>query len=268
MKIGLITDIHYGLLRKFMGENRGDGSDALDRLPSLLESMKRQGVETIVNLGDNLSEQGRNSDRKRLGRLYDVFERSGIPTFYVLGNHECTTMHKDDAKLILRMPNYYYSVNFGTEKLVFLDAQDGSCPGEVDVFQMEWLKQELSNCNNAYVFVHQSLAEPDLSNNPWFRSGPSGGKIKNREDVRNILEDSGKVDVVVNGHLHQNRLQIINDISYLTVNSWSEFGILGKRDETYGILETPKNECYIPCFGKNEIHKDKTLIEYLSCLGC
>lgn len=256
MKIGLITDIHYGPVRKFWGELRGDGTDALEKMSLLFKEMKSHGVELLINLGDNLSNESAKNDLIRLCELKNTFDYSGLPTCFVLGNHELTKLSKKDSMAVLGLDKPYYSFDAGLEKLLFLDAQDGSCPGLISARQLQWLEKQLSECESAYVFVHQSLAEPNLDGNKWFENDPAGGLIKNRKEVREILENSGKVILAVNGHLHQNRLQTINNVEYLTLNSWSEFGKDGSRSESAAIIDTAEGFYFLK---EERIFEDETL---------
>lgn len=67
--------------------------------------------------------------------------------------------------------------------------------------QVEWLAADLEAARGkAIVFIHQRL---DVSN--------SYG-VKNAAQVRKVLEDSGKVLAVFQGHSHENNLKDINGI--------------------------------------------------------
>lgn len=233
MKLGIITDIHYGPIRKFHGELMGDGRDALVKVELLLKEMKNQGVEMFVNLGDNISEESALYDKLKLYEVKAMFDNSNLPNCFVLGNHEVTTLTKEVAMESLNMSKSYYAIYTDLERLIFLDAQDRTCSGLIDNDQLGWLERQLANTEKAYVFVHQSLAESDLKGNRWFGRDPAGGYIKNRKEVRKILQKNNNVKLVVNGHLHQNRFQLINSIEYYTVGSWSEFKALPVRCESY-----------------------------------
>ena len=248
MKLGIITDIHYGPVRKFHGELMGDGRDALVKVDLLLKEMKKQGVELLVNLGDNISEESVLYDQLKLSEISGMFYYSNIPTCFVLGNHELTSLTKKNSMEALNFSQSYYSMDMELEKLIFLDAQDGTCQGLIDDEQLGWLEKQLADSKKVYVFVHQSLAESDLNGNKWFGRDPAGGFIKNRKDVRKILEKYGNVKLVVNGHLHENRLQRINSVEYYTLGSWSEFKHLKVRRETYSMggwskFNSPEERC-------------------------
>jgi 3',5'-cyclic AMP phosphodiesterase CpdA len=79
---------------------------------------------------------------------------------------------------------------------------DTSIPDE----QVNWLKADLKAATGkAVVFVHQRL---DVKNDYG---------VKNADQVRKVLEESGKVLAVFQGHSHKNDLKDINGIHYCTL---------------------------------------------------
>ncbi len=89
--------------------------------------------------------------------------------------------------------------------------------------QIKWLKEELKKTDkDCIVFVHAGLADQDLTGNPWFEGRPEFCLIKNRDEIRNILENSGKVKAVFNSHLHWDKKHTHNSIPYFTLQSLVE----------------------------------------------
>ncbi len=81
----------------------------------------------------------------------------------------------------------------------------------IDPEQIEWLRSDLAATRNpTIVLVHQMLDEI------W-----EGGAVPNRAEVRRVLEESGKVVAVIQGHAHQDAHEIRNGILYWRVNSAS-----------------------------------------------
>ncbi len=77
--------------------------------------------------------------------------------------------------------------------------------------ELEWLKDDLNaNDKSVIVFAHQRL---DVANNHG---------VKNNAEVRAILESSGKVLAVFQGHSHQNDLKEIGGIHYCTLHAMVE----------------------------------------------
>ncbi|MBI5708334.1 MAG: metallophosphoesterase [Armatimonadetes bacterium] len=81
----------------------------------------------------------------------------------------------------------------------------------IDPEQIEWLASDLKATRKpTVVFVHQPL--DDI----W-----EGGSVPNRVEVRKVLEESGKVVAVLQGHNHQDASETRNGILYWRVNSAS-----------------------------------------------
>lgn len=88
---------------------------------------------------------------------------------------------------------------------------------------MKWLSNSLENTNlPTLVHIHHPLDEQSMENNYYFRERPAGSCVSNREEVRKVLEGSGKVIAIFSGHTHFFHEQIMNDIQYVTVPSFAE----------------------------------------------
>ena len=132
-------------------------------------------------------------------------------------------MNDDTRKLLkvlggVEQKKSYYSFDRSAFRFVVLDAcfrGDGQPYGRknskwndanIPAAELEWLEADLqANDKPVIAFAHQRL---DVSTDHG---------VKNCSDVRRILEGSGKVRVVFQGHSHQNDLKDIAGIHYLTL---------------------------------------------------
>lgn len=92
----------------------------------------------------------------------------------------------------------------------------------------EWLEADLKEADGpVVVFAHQRL---DVSNNHG---------VRNAAAVRRVLERSGKVRAVLQGHSHRNDLEEIGGIHYCTLVAMVE----GAREEDngYSIVDVHEN---------------------------
>ena len=90
--------------------------------------------------------------------------------------------------------------------------------------QLDWLRQQLhANPFPSVVFVHQLL------------DGEGSHYINNAVEVRKILEDSGKVLAVFQGHQHDGQYSLINGIHYYTLPAVVEGA--GQKSNAYAIVE-------------------------------
>jgi alkaline phosphatase len=108
--------------------------------------------------------------------------------------------------------------------------------------ELEWLQADLrSNRHPVIVFAHQRL---DVSNNHG---------VKNNGTVRKILESSGKVLAVFQGHSHQNDLKEINGIPYCTLVAMVEGS--GAEKNGYSLLDIqPNGTIHLTGFRKQNSH--------------
>jgi alkaline phosphatase len=90
--------------------------------------------------------------------------------------------------------------------------------------QVDWLREDLKMAKGAaIVFAHQRL---DVKHDHG---------VKNGADVRQVLEESGKVRAVFQGHSHQNDLKEINGIHYCTLVAMVEGS--GEEHNGFSLLD-------------------------------
>jgi hypothetical protein len=118
----------------------------------------------------------------------------------------------------------YHSFDHGGVHFVVLathETKDVSV--RIDDEQLAWLEADLGAASRpAIVLMHHTASEQDVSNNRWFYRAPHLCKIVERRRLRRILEASGKVVAVFNGHLHWNHFDLCGAIPYVTVQSLIE----------------------------------------------
>ena len=89
--------------------------------------------------------------------------------------------------------------------------------------QIAWLEADLARCSApAIVLMHHPASEMHLEENRWFENAPHICRVSERKRVRSVIERSGKVVAVFNGHVHWNHLDVIRGIPYITLQSMVE----------------------------------------------
>ncbi|MCA9417497.1 MAG: metallophosphoesterase, partial [Candidatus Omnitrophica bacterium] len=155
---------------------------------------------------------------------------------YVLGNHCVWTLTKEQFRDNSGARATHYSFDKNGVHIIILDAcyrADGVPYGnrnyewtdtEIPPAEQEWLEEDLSKTNLPTIaFTHQRV---DVSNSFGIKSG---------SEVRKILEDSGKVLAVFQGHNHINEHKEIGDIHYVTLAALIEGS--GEQNNAYSILD-------------------------------
>ena len=237
MKIGLIADLHY---TPWPGEWQGRHcNDALDRLGEFIHNTS--DCDFIINLGDIINGcPSAESDLASLLRVRDIFKMLPMPTYHVLGNHDVTYLPKDAIITALSMPASDYSFlrdgvrfivldsNYTDEQRALRKGYGSWTESYITDSRLNWLRQVLSrnDFKFAVVICHQCLDE-----RPAEYKGSDPYAIGNAAEVRYLLEQSGKVQLVLNGHCHEGRMRPINNIMYFTQPSICETEYV-----SYGIL--------------------------------
>lgn len=252
LRIGLVTDVHYA--DKQTAGNR-HYRDSLAKLASAITRFNQEQVDFVVELGDLVDAAA--SVDEELGYLRSiqaVYEKARCPSHYVLGNHCVDTLTKEQFLQTCGAPCSRYSFDVAGFHFVILDAcfrQDGRPYGNKNSHwtdanipggELDWLQGDLNATRRpVVVFVHQRL---DVD-------GPHG--IKNGVEVRRVLESSGKVSAVFQGHHHRNDLEGINGIQYCTLAAMVEGP--GPDHNAYAIATLyPNGAIRLDGFGQQASH--------------
>ncbi len=242
VRFGTFTDSHYAD-RESLGSRYY--RESLKKLSECVELMNDQKVDFLIELGD-FKDQGKSPEENETIGFLDVIEkefcRFSGPRFHVLGNHDHDSISK--RGFLDRITNTgfpraagHYSFTMNSVHFIVLDANytSGGIPYNRGRFdwtdayiperQLTWLKKDLQKSSMpSVVFLHHRLdASEDKS-----IYGPV-----NASEVRKILEDSGKVLIVFQGHEHEGALSRINNIPYYTLKGMVEGS--GSENNSYVI---------------------------------
>ena len=228
LRIGLVTDLHYA--DKPAGRSRYY-RETPTKLAEAAREFTKQKVDCVVELGDLIDSQGSVDTAKRnLKSISQQFVAIHAQHHYVLGNHCVYDLTKPEFLEIVGRDRSFYSFDLGGYHFVILDAcfrSDGVPYGRrnfqvtdtsIPAAEADWLRADLKRTpHKTIVFVHQQL---DVD----FLFG-----ITNAPQIRKILEQSGKVLAVFQGHLHRNFHNEIGGIHYCTLMAMVEGSGLGNN---------------------------------------
>jgi alkaline phosphatase len=211
-----------------------------------------QKVDFIIETGD-FKDQSEPADEAStisyLQTIEKVFRQFDGPTYHALGNHDMDSISK--PQFLANIENTgiapdrsYYSFDVKGMHCIVLDANfksDGSNYDrgnfkweDVNIPEVElnWLKNDLAAANGpAIVFLHQCL------------DGKGRAYVNNAADVRKILEDSGKVAAVFQGHRHSGDHNLINGIHYYTLKAMCQGPF--PQNNAYAVVELSPNRIFI-----------------------
>ncbi|MEY4566717.1 MAG: hypothetical protein RLY14_1687 [Planctomycetota bacterium] len=216
LRIGLLTDMHHAdkepagtrYYRETLGKLKEAGSE-----------FQKQRLSFVIELGDFIdAAESVEIEQEYLRTINREFTKLSNDRHYVLGNHCVDTLKKEEFLLEVQQEKSYYSFDRGDWHFIVLDAcfrSDGEpyqrknfewTDANIPAAEMAWLEKDLQSTDKkTIVFAHQRL---DVSNNHG---------VKNNAQVRKIFEASKKVQVVLQGHSHQNDLKEIGGIHYCTL---------------------------------------------------
>ncbi|MDP6443933.1 MAG: metallophosphoesterase [Pirellulaceae bacterium] len=223
VRLAVLTDMHFA-------DKAPAGSrhyrETIGKLAAAAEQFAKDKPEFTVELGDFID--AADSVKTELGYLKKIQrEFAALPgeKHYVLGNHCVYTLTKQEFLDGVERKKSYYSFDKRGVHFVVLDAcylKDGTPYGRKNFVwtdpnipgqQIEWLKKDLAEAKGkVVVFVHQRLDLP----------GDSHYAINNAVQVRRVLEQSGKVLAVLQGHSHKNYVTEINGIHYCVMRAMIE----------------------------------------------
>jgi len=241
VRFGVVTDLHYADIDP-NGARTYRESD--DKLAECVQVMNAKGAAFLVELGDFKDQDKAPDETRTLGylqKIESVFAGFNGPRYHVIGNHDTDSLSK--AQYLAGAPNTgivpnttRYTFVSGRVRFVVLDAShksDGSdydhgnfdwSDSNIDAPQLDWLAKTLAaSPEPAVVFVHQQL------------DGSGAYYVKNAEQVRDVLERSGNVIAVLQGHRHEGGFSTINGIPYFTFRGLIEGA--GPWNSAYSIVD-------------------------------
>jgi len=218
IRFGLFTDVHHA-------DKPEVGTryyrESLTKLEEGLATFRKSKAEFLVCLGD-LVDAARTLDEERalVAQAMGLIRGTQLPVHFVLGNHCVQTLTKQQFLEEAKQKRSYYSFERGGVHFVVLDAcyrKDGVSydagnfdwkDTEIPAAEQSWLQQDLAASKGpVLVFVHQRLDVEGVH------------AVASAREVRAILERSGKVAAVFQGHSHQNDYREIDGIHYCTMRA-------------------------------------------------
>jgi hypothetical protein len=240
-RFGIVTDCHYA-------DAEAAGTrfyrQSPDKLAECVELMNAEKVDFIIELGD-FKDQGKPPVEQEtlsyLEAIEEVFQKFRGPTYHVLGNHDLDSISKEQFLTRAENTNMdsdrsYYSFDMNRLHCIVLDANcktDGAdydhgnfdwTDANVPTAELAWLVQDLAAASGpVIVFTHQLL------------DGIGSVYVRNANQVRQVLEASGKVLAVFQGHHHAGSYNNIAGIHYYTLKALVEG--TGPENSSYAIAE-------------------------------
>lgn len=251
VRFGVVTDPHYADTDPATYSNRYY-RDSIEKMDAAIKHFNNQNLDFIIEVGDFKDQDPQPEREKTLQYLKAIeqsFTRFKGPKYHVLGNHDMDSLSKREFLQnientgIPKQKSYYSYDKKGIHFIVLdanftrhgIDYNNGNfdwTDTNINHKQVKWLQKDLEKTDNpTIVFVHQRLDTPYAHNKIHC--------IHNARKVRHILERSGKVMAVFQGHDHAGGYSKIHDIHYFTQVAM----VSGPYPDnnSYSIVEVMKN---------------------------
>jgi len=254
LSFGIVTDPHYAEIPDINGKYY---SKSLYKMNECVSLMNNKKVDFLIELGDfkDLSQPASEKETiNYLKAIEKVFTQFNGPRYHVMGNHDTDCLSKKQFLSYIKNTDIpqakkFYSFERMGIHFIVLDANylsDGRdydhgnwdwTDANIPEKEIMWLREDLSSTKKpVIVFAHQLL------------DGKGSHYVNNAIDVRQELDNSGKVLAVFQGHYHEGSYSKINDIHYYTLKAMVTGD--GKKNNSYAIVKVYNDHINITGYRK------------------
>ena len=231
MKIGLFSDPHYSSQELTGGNRRNNLS--LGKMRKALEHFRTEGCDRVICLGDLTdAEDTKAKEEANMAEIAALFKEFAMPITVVMGNHDAYVFTAREFYSLLGGCNPVDVHEEGLH-LLFLDTNYTSRGERYQPQSFHWddvslpdpdgLRQRLAACDgDVYLFLHQNV-DPAIP--------AADHRLANADEVCAIIEESGKVRAVYQGHYHWGNRSRRGGVDYVTLPAMAVY------DDTCTIIE-------------------------------
>jgi 3',5'-cyclic AMP phosphodiesterase CpdA len=260
MRFALISDVHLGPPASHQGKLRKLTDQSEELVSAFVRRMKEElEPDLVVNLGDVLEDEAADKDRERYARFVSLLAEIGCPVLHVAGNHDTINLTPEQlCSLWGTSDSLTYSRDVaGFHFAVLRTIEHRGERIELPEEQIRWLEADLAlSTLPTIVLMHHPASEMRLEGNRWFEKRPHLCRVVERRALRQVIEASGKVLAVFNGHVHWNHLDLIRGIPYVTLQSLIENlddDAPGRAAAAYAVCDLDDRRLVINVYGAENL---------------
>lgn len=261
MRFALISDVHFGPEASHQGKLRKLSHRADELVTAFVRRMQEETKpDLIVSLGDVVEDESNQQDRERYARFVALLREVGTPVLHVAGNHDTINLTPAELSALwgtttdLTYSKDVDGVHFAVLRTIEHRGERIELPEE----QLRWLERDLAATNlPCVVLMHHPVSEMRLEGNRWFEKRPHLCRVVERRAAREVIEKSGKVLAVFNGHVHWNHLDVIRGIPYVTLQSLIENlddDAPGRAAAAYAVCDLDDRRLVVNVYGAEQLH--------------
>jgi Icc protein len=260
MRFALITDVHLGPPASHQGKLRKLTHLSEGLVKTFVRKMRDEvHPDLVINLGDVIEDESAARDRERYAHFVSMLREIGKPVLHVAGNHDTINLTPVElCELWGTSSEATYSrdldgIHFAALRTIEHRGERVELPEE----QIRWLEQDLAITTlPSVVLMHHPASEMRLEGNRWFEKRPNLCRIVERRALREVIEKSGKVLAVFNGHVHWNHFDVIAGIPYITLQSLIENlddDAPGRAAAAYAVCDLDERRLVVNVFGAEQL---------------
>jgi 3',5'-cyclic AMP phosphodiesterase CpdA len=261
MRFALISDVHLGPSASHQGKLRKLTHLSEELVTGFVCSMRDElHPDLVINLGDVVEDESSELDRERYARFVELLGGIGKPVLHVAGNHDTINLTPRELCELwgdaseLSYSRDHHGVHFAVLRTIEHRGERIELPDA----QIRWLERDLAQTTlPCIVLMHHPASEMRLEGNRWFEKRPHLCRVVERRALRQVIEQSGKVLAVFNGHVHWNHFDVIAGIPYVTLQSLIENlddDAPGRAAAAYAVCDLDERRLVINVFGAEQLH--------------
>lgn len=257
VRFGMVTDLHYSQREPY---GKRFFPQTLEKLKTAMTVFNESNLDFLIELGDLKDQDSIPRKEKTIAYLDEIekaFQSFCGPAYHVLGNHDTDSISKADFLQHTANPGdadqkTYYAFLVNGIKFIVLDAnfnEDGTpydsgnytwTETYIPPEEIEWLQKELAGGKEpVLIFIHQMLDS--------FSTIDKALCVNNAEEIVSLLEKSGNVLAVFQGHHHAGHYSFQNQIHYWTMKGMIDGSL--PENNSFAIVEIdPEKNIYIDGF--------------------
>jgi Icc protein len=260
MRFALISDVHLGPSASHQGKLRKLTHLSEQLVAGFVRRMRDEiNPDLVINLGDVVEDESAEKDRERYGRFVSMLREIGKPVLHVAGNHDTINLTVEELCAMwgnaseVPYSRDHDAIHFSVLRTIEHRGERIELPKE----QIRWLEQDLAKTTlPSIVLMHHPASEMRLEGNRWFEKRPHLCRVVERRAVREVIEKSGKVIAVFNGHVHWNHFDVIAGIPYVTLQSLIENlddDAPGRAAAAYAVCDLDDRRLVVTVYGAEQL---------------
>ena len=252
-KMVVFSDIHF-LDRKYEGSRNRKLTEYSKMLVNKIINVVDNDIrpDLCVHLGDLIQDtKNHENDLKNLNIIWHQLQNFKTPFYTLIGNHDLKMMSSRNEVLhILGYEKGSFSININGYHLIFLNTDVKNDIDNINggIYKtqylpdedIQWFEKDLEENKNfkCIIFSHFGIADDNMISNFWFENDPESALLKNRNEIKKIINKYNNILAVFCGHQHWTKHLNENNIPYYTVGSLIEnINNDGIPDGVYYIVE-------------------------------